>query len=58
MIIRLKHVKRVVVKGRAYFYHQITKERLPDDREERAARVREEVRELCQAFPAPGVPLR
>ena len=29
----------------------------PED-EERAARVREEVRELCQAFPAPGVPLR
>jgi len=29
----------------------------PED-EERAARVREEVRELCQAFPAPGIPLR
>ncbi|MCH8193026.1 MAG: hypothetical protein IIA65_03280 [Planctomycetes bacterium] len=39
MILRLKHIKLVRVKGRAYFYHQITKERLPDDREKRAARV-------------------
>ena len=29
----------------------------PED-EERAARVREEVRELCHTFPAPGIPLR
>ncbi len=39
MIVRLKHVKRVRVKGRTYWYHRITGERLPDDREERAARV-------------------
>jgi integrase len=41
MIVRLKHVKRVRSKGRIYFYHQLTHERLPDDREERAARVLE-----------------
>ena len=41
MIVRLKHVKRVRSKGRIYWYHQITRERLPDDREERAARVLE-----------------
>ena len=41
MIMRLKHVKRVRSKGRKYYYHQLTHERLPDDREERAARVLE-----------------
>ena len=41
MIVRLKHVKRVRSKGRTYFYHRITGERLPDDRDERAARVLE-----------------
>ncbi len=41
MIVRLKHVKRVRSKGRTYWYHQITHERLPDDHEERAARVLE-----------------
>ena len=37
MIVRLKHVKRVRAKGRTYWYHRITGERLPTDREERAA---------------------
>ena len=41
MIVRLKHVKRVRSKGREYYYHQLTHERLSDDREERAARVLE-----------------
>ena len=41
MIVRLKHVKRVRAKGRVYWYHRITGERLPTDREERAARVLE-----------------
>ncbi len=39
MIVRLKHVKRVRAKGRTYWYHRITGERLPTDHEERAARV-------------------
>ncbi len=42
MIVRLKHVKRVRSKGRTYWYHQLTHERLPDDREVRAARVLED----------------
>ena len=41
MIVRLRHVKRVRAKGRLYWYHQLTRERLPDDREDRAARVLE-----------------
>ncbi|MCH7775751.1 MAG: tyrosine-type recombinase/integrase [Gemmatimonadetes bacterium] len=41
MIVRLKHVKKVRAKGRTYWYHRITGERLPDDREDRAARVLE-----------------
>ena len=41
MILRLKHVKRVRAKGRTYWYHRLTGERLPTDREERAARVLE-----------------
>jgi integrase len=41
MIVRLKHVKRVTAKGRTYWYHRVTNERLPDDREARAARVLE-----------------
>ena len=41
MIIRLKHVKRVRAKGRTYWYHRITGERLPEEHEERAARVLE-----------------
>ncbi len=41
MIVRLKHVKRVRAKGRTYWYHRITGERLPEEREERAARVLE-----------------
>ena len=39
MIVRLRHVKRVRAKGHTYWYHRITRERLPDDREDRAARV-------------------
>ncbi len=41
MIVRLKHVKCVRAKGHIYWYHRMTRERLPDDREERAARVLE-----------------
>ncbi len=41
MIVRLKNVKRVRAKGRTYWYHRITGERLPTDHEERAARVLE-----------------
>ncbi len=41
MIVRLKNVKRVRAKGRTYWYHRITGERLPEEREERAARVLE-----------------
>ena len=41
MIVRLKHVKRVRAKGHTYWYHRITRDRLPDDREDRAARVME-----------------
>ncbi|MCZ6482244.1 MAG: tyrosine-type recombinase/integrase [Alphaproteobacteria bacterium] len=41
MIVRLKHVKQVRAKGRTYWYHRITGERLPGDHEERAARVLE-----------------
>ncbi len=41
MIIRLKHVKRVRAKDRTYWYHRITGERLPEEHEERAARVLE-----------------
>lgn len=37
--IRLKHVKRYRADGKLYFYHRLTKERLPDDPAERAARV-------------------
>ena len=39
MIVRLKHVQRIRSKGRTYWYHRITKERLPDDESERVARV-------------------
>ncbi len=41
MIVRLKHVKRVRAKGRTYWYHQITGERLSDDRGARAERTME-----------------
>ncbi|MEM7223008.1 MAG: tyrosine-type recombinase/integrase [Pseudomonadota bacterium] len=37
--IRPRHIKRVRAKGRIYWYHQVTKERLPDDSEARARRV-------------------
>lgn len=39
MIVRLKHVKRVRAKGRWYYYHRITGERLPEDGEDRVRRV-------------------
>ncbi len=39
MIVRLRHVKRVRSKGRTYWYHRKTGERLPEEREQRAARV-------------------
>ncbi|MDE0149339.1 MAG: tyrosine-type recombinase/integrase [Rhodospirillaceae bacterium] len=39
MIVKLKHVQRIRSKGRAYWYHRLTKERLPDNEEERIARV-------------------
>ena len=38
-VIRLRHVKRVRSKGRTYWYHRVTGERLPEDRDERIARV-------------------
>ena len=39
MIVRLRHVKRVRAKGRTYWYHRLIGERLPEEHEERAARV-------------------
>jgi len=39
MIVRLKHVKRVRSKGRTYWYHRVTGERLPEDRDARIKRV-------------------
>jgi len=39
MIVRLKHVKRVRSKGKTYWYHRITGERLPEDRDARIKRV-------------------
>lgn len=38
-VVRLKHVKRYRVGSRVYWYHRVTKERLPDDEAERIARV-------------------
>ena len=38
---KVKHIKRVRSKGRVYHYHQVTGERLSDDRDERAARALE-----------------
>ena len=35
MIVRLKYVKRVRAKGKTYWYHSLTGERLSDDRDER-----------------------
>ena len=37
--VNLKHLKRVRTKGRTYWYHQITGERLPNDETERIERV-------------------
>ena len=37
-VVRLKHVKRYKAGGRTYWYHRITKERLPDNEAERIAR--------------------
>lgn len=39
MWVKLRHVKRVTAKGRVYWYHQRTGERLPDGESERAAAV-------------------
>lgn len=41
MLVKIKYVKRTRSKGRTYYYHRLTHERLPDDRDERAARVLE-----------------
>ena len=38
-VVRLKHARRITTKGRAYWYHRVTKERLPDDEAERIQRV-------------------
>ncbi len=38
-IVRLRHVQAVRRSGRIYYYHRITKERLPDAPQERALRV-------------------
>ncbi len=38
-VVRLKHVKRYRSAGRTYWYHRITKERLPDDKAKRIALV-------------------
>ena len=38
-IVRLRHVKRVRVKGRTYWYHRKTGERLPDDHDNRIKRI-------------------
>ena len=38
-VVRLKHVKRVRSKGRTYWYHRSTGERLPDDPDQRIKRV-------------------
>ena len=37
----VKHVRKVRSKGRVYYYHRKTSERLPEDIEERAARALE-----------------
>ena len=41
MQVRMKHVKSYRAKGRVYWYHRVTKERLPDGETERGARVLE-----------------
>ena len=38
-VVRLKHVKSYRRRGRVYWYHRRTKERLPDDENQRIARV-------------------
>lgn len=38
-VIRLKHIKRYRVGRKVYWYHRVTRERLPDDETERAQRV-------------------
>ncbi len=38
-VVKLKHVKRYRSKGRDYWYHRITRERLPDDETARVQRV-------------------
>lgn len=53
-VVRLRHVKSVRRKGRAYYYHRKTGERLPDDDEERAKRVLEINGEARRRGPMPG----
>ena len=38
-VVRLRHVKKVRAKGRTYWYHTVTRERLPVDLDQRIARV-------------------
>lgn len=38
-VVRLKHVRKIRSKGRDYWYHRITRERLPDNEAERIARI-------------------
>ena len=40
-VVRLRHVKRYSAGGKTYWYHRITRERLPDDAQARVARVLE-----------------
>lgn len=51
-MVRLRHVNTVRRKGRVYYYHRITKERLPDEPNARALRVLEINASLKQAEPA------
>ena len=39
LVVRLKHVKRYRVRGKVYWYHRVTNERLPDDEFKRVQRV-------------------
>ena len=38
-VVKLRHVKRYRIGGKIYWYHRLTKERLPEDEDARAARV-------------------
>ncbi len=45
-VVRLRHVKRYSAGGKTYWYHRITRERLPEDEQARVARVLEVNRTL------------